>query len=67
MEQKGCFRLSRGNKDQLLIDKLVMCDAKKNRKSLCVARIDFKKAFDSVPHDWILKCLELYRVNQHIQ
>ena len=34
VEQKGCFRQSRGTKDQLLIDKLVMCDAKRRR--ICV-------------------------------
>ena len=65
MEQKGCFRQSRGTKDQLLIDKLVMCDAK--RKNLCMAWINFRKAFDSVPHDWIIKCLQLYGVNSQVQ
>jgi len=65
VEQKGCFRQSRGTKGQLLIDKLVMCDAKK--KNLCMAWIDFRKAFDSVPHDWIIKCLQLYGVNSQVQ
>jgi len=27
---------------------------------LTTAWIDYKKAFDSVPHDWILKCLSIY-------
>ena len=67
VEQKGCLRQCRGTKDQLLIDKLVMCDAKKKRKNLCMAWIDFKKAFDSVPHDWIMKCLELYGVDVRVQ
>ena len=67
LEQKGCLRRSRGTKDQLLIDKLILCDAKKKRKNLCMAWIDFKKAFDSVPHDWILKCLQLYGVNEQVQ
>ena len=51
LEQKGCLHRSRGTKDQLLIDKLILCDAKRKRKNLCMAWIDFKKAFDSVPHD----------------
>jgi len=66
VEQKGCFRQSRGTKDQLLINKLVMCDAKR-KKNLCMVWIDFRKAFDSVPHDWIIKCLQLYGVNSQIQ
>lgn len=32
-----------------------------------MAWTDFKKAFDSVPHTWILKCLELYDVNKEIR
>ena len=32
-----------------------------------MAWIDFRKAFDSVPHDWILKCLQMYGVNQQVQ
>ena len=28
-----------------------------------MAWIDYKKAFDSVPHTWILRCLELYKIN----
>ena len=29
-----------------------------------MAWIDYKKAFDSVPHSWILRCLELYNINE---
>ena len=32
-----------------------------------MAWIDFKKAFDSVPHDWIMKCLQLYGVDVRVQ
>ncbi|KAJ8281479.1 hypothetical protein GJAV_G00068170 [Gymnothorax javanicus] len=32
-----------------------------------MAWIDYKKAFDSVPHSWILRCLELYNVNEEIR
>ena len=63
-EQKGCRRGSYGCKDQLLINKAIIEDAKKKKKNLSTAWIDYKKAFDSVPHDWILKCLEMYKKNQ---
>ena len=37
---------------------------KKNRKkNLSTAWIDYKKAFDSVPHTWILKAIELYKIS----
>ena len=58
-EQKGCRRGSRGTKDQLLIDKAVSKDYKKRHTNLSMAWIDYKKAYDFVPHSWINECMEL--------
>ena len=30
---------------------------------MSTAWIDYKKAFDSVPHSWILKCLQMYKIH----
>ena len=30
---------------------------------MSTAWIDYKKAFDSVPHSWILKCLQIYKIH----
>ena len=30
---------------------------------IITAWIDYKKAFDSVPHSWILACLKMYKIN----
>ena len=60
VEQKGCRRRTRGTKDQLLIDKMVLRDSKKRHTNLSMAWIDYKKAFDMVPHPWILKCMRLF-------
>lgn len=65
-EQKGCKKGARGCKDQLLISKMVIQDAKKRKKNLTMAWIDYKKAFDSVPHSWILQALKIYRVSPTI-
>ena len=46
-EQKGCRRGSRGIKDHLLIDKTLLKDWHTN---LSTAWIDYKKAYDFVPH-----------------
>ena len=58
-EQKGWRRNSRGSKDQLLIDKMVLNDCKKRRTDLGMAWIDCKKAYDMIPHSWILESLGL--------
>ena len=56
-EQKGCRKGSKGTKDQLLIDKAVQRQVKKKHSSLSIAWIDYRKAFDLVPHKWILDIL----------
>ena len=60
-EQKGCRRLARGCKDQLMIDKCITKLGKKSNVSF--AWIDYQKAYDSVPHSWIKKSLELYKID----
>ena len=38
-------------------------NCKKRKKNLSTAWMDYKKAFDSVTHPWILKCLQVYKIN----
>ena len=45
---------------------MVMGDMKKNRRNGFVMWFDYKKAFDSVPHSWIVKALELAKVPQQL-
>ena len=66
VEQKGCRKGSRGTKDQLLIDKAILQDAKKKHRFLSMAWIDYKKAYDMVPHPWILKMLHICGVAGNI-
>ena len=62
-EQKGCKRNSYGCKHQLLIDKMILENCRKKNRNLSTAWIDCKKAFDSVPHEWVLKAIELYKIS----
>ena len=62
-EQKGCKRGSYGCKDQLLINKMILENCARSKRNLSSAWIDYKKAFDSVPHSWIIKCLEMFKIN----
>ena len=56
--KKDCY----GCKDQLIISNAILENCKKRKKNLSTAWIDYKKAFDSVPHSWILKCLQIHPV-----
>ena len=65
-EQKGCRKQSRGTKDQLMIDKMTMKNCARRLTNLCVAWIDYKKAYDMVPHFWIFACLNIFKVADNI-
>ena len=65
-EQKGCRKGSRGTNDLLYIDRAVIKEVKSRNKNLAIAWIDYKKAYDMVPHSRIIECLDLFRVSENI-
>ena len=62
-EQKGCKNSSYGCKDQLFINKMILEECQNKRKNLSTAWIGYRKAFDSIPHSWIIKALQMYKVS----
>ena len=48
--------------EQLLINKAVMSEVKKKKRNLFTIWLDYKKAFDSVPHEWLEYALELIKL-----
>ena len=66
-EQRGCRKQARGSKDQLLIDRMVLKNCKKRQVGLAMGWIDYKKAYDMVPHSWIRKCTEMFGVAGNMQ
>lgn len=65
-EQKGCRKGSQGCKEQLIADSVITEDARKSKKDLYIAYIDYKKAFDSIPHSWLQEVLSIYKINTQI-
>lgn len=62
-QQKGCAKGTKGCKEQLVIDSVICNQAYTSKRNLYTAYIDYRKAFDSVPHQWLLDVLRLYKVN----
>ena len=52
------WKIQRGCLDALLIDSTVAREAKLRHYSLSFTWIDYKKAYDRVPHDWVLFLLQ---------
>ena len=65
-EQRGGKKDCYGCRDQLMINNAILENSKKRKKNLSTAWIDYKKAFDSIPHSWILKCLQMYKFHQYL-
>ena len=60
-EQKRC------RKDLLCIDRAVIKEVKYRNKNLGMAWIGYKKAYNMVPHSWIIECLDLFGVAENIK
>ena len=61
-EQAGAKKGSWGCIDQLMVNKVMTDETKKGLKNLCMVWLDYKKAYDSVPHAWILGALRLAKI-----
>ena len=66
-EQRGYRKGSRGTNDLLYVDRAVIKEVKSRNKNLAMAWIDYKKAYDMVPHSWIIECLDLFGVAENIR
>ena len=66
-EQKGCRKGSRGTNDLRYIYRAVIKEVKSRSKYLAMAWIDYKKAYDMVPHSWTIECLDLFGVAENIK
>lgn len=62
-QQKGCRKHSQGCKEQLTIDTIASKQASTKRRNIFTMYIDYKKAFDSVPHSWLIYILEHYKIH----
>ena len=66
VEQRGCVPGSLGCREQLLIDHMILHNARTRQRNLSMAYIDFRKAYDSVSHGWIFAMLEIFKFHKNI-
>ena len=66
-EQKGYRKGSRGTNSLLYIDRAVIKEVKSRNKNLAMTWIDYKKAYDMIPHSWIIECLHLFGIAENIK
>ena len=66
-EQKGCRKGSWGTNDLLFINKMIIREVKSRKKNLAMAWIDYKKAYDMIPHSWIVECLDMFGISLNVR
>ena len=65
-EQRGCRKRTKGTRDLLFIDKMILKEVKNRKKSLAMCWIDYRKAYDLISHSWILECLMCFGISEEI-
>lgn len=65
-QQNGCKAKAKGSKEWLILDSVVANHARVKKRNLSVAWIDYRKAFDSVPHSWLIQVLEVYKIDEGV-
>ena len=66
MEQKGCRRRAMGCKEQAIVDSIILEQARTKCRNLHMGYVDYQKAFDSIPHSWLLKVLQIYGIDPKV-
>lgn len=61
--REECKRSSYGCTNQLLINKMILKHCKSKHCNMSMTWIDYRKAFDSVPHYCIIEALELLKIS----
>ena len=65
-EQAGGKKGVWGTTEQLLLNKTILKEVKSKKRNLYTVWLDYRKAFDSVPHQWLIRALKLAKVPNKI-
>ena len=49
------------------LKKHILNESKIRQKNLPVAWIDYSKAYDIVPQNWIINCLKMYKISHEVK
>ena len=61
IDQRGAKEKSSGTVSNLLVDDMVLRDARLHHRNVFCYWVDVRKAFDSVSHSWLIKMLLIHR------
>ena len=65
-EQAGGMKKVWGTTEQLLLNKSVLKEIRNKKRNLYTIWLDYRKAFDSATHEWLLYTLKLAQVPENL-
>ena len=65
-DQKGSRRKCQGTKDHLVIGRCILQNCRKRKTNLSMTWVDYKKAYDMVPHPWIIATMGMIGLADNI-
>ncbi|KAI5727844.1 hypothetical protein M8J77_007609 [Diaphorina citri] len=65
-EKNGVRPNANGTKELLIFDTVISKQVKIRNKNISIAWIDYIKAYDSVPHSWLIEVLKIYKVDEKV-
>ena len=65
-EQKGGRKKFRRTADQLYIDQMVLKEVKRRKRNVAMAWVDYKKAYDMIPHSWLEKSFRPFGIASNV-
>jgi len=65
-EQAGGRKKVWGTTEQLLLNKTILKEVRSKKRNLYTVWLDYRKAFDSVPREWLLHALRLAKVPEKL-
>ena len=66
MSRSEAGKTHKEQRDQLLSDKQILKHCKKHQHSLAMGWIDYKKAYDMVPHRWMIEAMKMVEIADNI-
>lgn len=63
VQTDGIYHESYGCQDRLFINGIIIENCNTKKRNLITACIYYPNEFDSVPHSWIIKTLDIYKVS----
>ena len=52
--------------EQLLLNKSILKEVKQRKRNLITIWLDYQKAFDSIPHDWMIQSLRSAKIPEKL-